>query len=458
MIIKDIGPIKEAQIQISPLTIFFGDNGTGKTLAQYSLFAFLDWLESNYNKLSVISKKALENIILNDEAVELSIEEMKISLSKEIVERFNSLDAVYFENFFKDNNVYRKNVSSISIDEEDVKSVLEYGHIGSLGGFNWPFSHENGSDEDDQVGIQDEMANSLRIEASNNKLRVTYRTKNQLGGKTLSNEDKERQVSEKARVPFSFIHRFFNRNIIATLVGFKNVYLPAERVGINTFRIELINNRISAIDNFNDLNEDELSQDKMDYPRPINSYMTFTSRQLSPRRENNMQEVIEKFTDELIPGKFEYDEESDAVFFNMKTGQTHLSFKLLSSSLKSLYGLERFLKVSSKGDSLFIDEPEMNLHPKRQVIIMELLYELVRSGYNRVVVSTHSDYLVKKLINLMLADEKNDKLHNPNVGVYYFKSGTVKKIDRLTDENSEGTINFDATSISLNEEYYSLID
>ncbi|MGL5900980.1 MAG: hypothetical protein ACRCZW_15220, partial [Lactobacillaceae bacterium] len=77
---------------------------------------------------------------------------------------------------------------------------------------------------------------------------------------------------------------------------------------------------------------------------------------------------------------------------------------------------------------------------------------------NRVVLSTHSDYLVKKLINLMLRDKKESGQTKTQVSVYIFNNGGAKKIDDFTDEDGDGTVNFDAPSIALNEEYYSLID
>lgn len=48
MIIKNLGPIKAATINLNQFTILIGNNGTGKTLAAYSLFAFRNWLEKSF--------------------------------------------------------------------------------------------------------------------------------------------------------------------------------------------------------------------------------------------------------------------------------------------------------------------------------------------------------------------------------------------------------------------------
>jgi len=48
-----------------------------------------------------------------------------------------------------------------------------------------------------------------------------------------------------------------------------------------------------------------------------------------------------------------------------------------------------------------IDEPELNLHPDSQRMIARLLVRLVNRGI-RVVISTHSDYIIRELNNMIM--------------------------------------------------------
>ena len=82
------------------------------------------------------------------------------------------------------------------------------------------------------------------------------------------------------------------------------------------------------------------------------------------------------------------------------------------------------------GDTLIIDEIEAHLHPAAQTQMATLLARLVRAGV-RVVVTTHSDWLLKELGNLMreskLADQTanmpgNDSLTPTEVGVWLFRA------------------------------------
>ena len=82
-----------------------------------------------------------------------------------------------------------------------------------------------------------------------------------------------------------------------------------------------------------------------------------------------------------------------------------------SSTVKSLFGLWFYLEnQAKKGDVLMIDEPELNIHPENQRKIARVLAMLVNAGLN-VVVSTHSDYIVRELNSLiMLSGDKGKKL------------------------------------------------
>lgn len=465
MIIKNLGPITYAEIKVSALTIFFGNNGTGKTLAQYSFYSFLDWVESNYKQLTIITEEELISMIVDGKTLTFTLEDFRESLTHQIVSQFNALDNEYFQGFFKDDNVFKENVSSITIDKDDVTSIFKQNELPGQRTFSWPFTRQSQSEDifNTENSIEILQSNSLIVDFKDNTFQLNYGLMSRSGDSiemknNLSIDDRKRQVNENSTIPFKMIHNFFNEGILDTLLSSKNVYLPAERIGINTFRKVLLEQQIQTVGRLNDSKQIKHLEKLVDYPRPINSYLAFTSSMLNEDSKRKIDKTLQQHIQKLIPGDFEYDENSDSVFFNLRDGQSHLSFKLLSSSLKSLYGLEHFIEVSDHGDSLFIDEPEMNLHPEGQITVMELLYGLVKYGKNRVILSTHSDYLIKKLINLLLKDQKLKLPENPDVSIYMFKNGSATRINDITSEDGDGTMNFDSSSILLNEEYYSLMD
>jgi ABC-type cobalamin/Fe3+-siderophores transport system ATPase subunit len=56
---------------------------------------------------------------------------------------------------------------------------------------------------------------------------------------------------------------------------------------------------------------------------------------------------------------------------------------------------------TDREDFIIVDEPELNLHPDNQRKITRLLAKAVRLGF-KVMMSTHSDYVVRELNHLIM--------------------------------------------------------
>lgn len=82
-----------------------------------------------------------------------------------------------------------------------------------------------------------------------------------------------------------------------------------------------------------------------------------------------------------------------------------------ASSIKELAPFTMMLnKFSAQGLSVLFEEPEAHLHPERQVKMADLIACAVNSGCH-MQVTTHSDYFIKRINNLMklyLLKEKID--------------------------------------------------
>ncbi|MEW5987158.1 MAG: AAA family ATPase, partial [Chloroflexota bacterium] len=86
-----------------------------------------------------------------------------------------------------------------------------------------------------------------------------------------------------------------------------------------------------------------------------------------------------------------------------------LDMPVVSSMVKELAPLVIYLRyLAEPNELLVIDEPEMNLHPEAQARMMEFLVMLVNAGLP-VLVTTHSPYFVDHLVNLMKAAEHADQ-------------------------------------------------
>lgn len=89
--------------------------------------------------------------------------------------------------------------------------------------------------------------------------------------------------------------------------------------------------------------------------------------------------------------------------------------------------------------TMFVEEPEVHLHPEAQVAIVRILAILVNSGF-RIVLTTHSLACIYTINNLLLAksrlgDEPHDSAPDPlmrlkieDVAVYAIRDGVPRDI------------------------------
>jgi len=186
------------------------------------------------------------------------------------------------------------------------------------------------------------------------------------------------------------------------------------------------------------------------YPKPITDNVTFI-RELSTLKAIQTQEnestnfqTSLHYLEEIIDGTLEVDKNGTLY---LKQGRLKLEMNQASSSVRAMVDLYFYVQFQAhkKNKFLMIDEPEMNLHPKNQRAMARFLASLVNQGI-KVMVSTHSDYLVRELNHLTalhkfkdqdsvktyLASEDNPYseevlISNEKVGLYFTKA-TGKKV------------------------------
>ena len=132
---------------------------------------------------------------------------------------------------------------------------------------------------------------------------------------------------------------------------------------------------------------------------------------------------------------------------NLKSLGIHLS----ASMVKSLSSLVFYFRhIAHRGDFIMIDEPELNLHPDNQRVIVRLLARIINAGF-KVMISTHSDYIIRELNNLIMLNkehpetktlqekygyEESEILDHKRVGAYLFKDHTAKELE-VTESGME---------------------
>ena len=163
--------------------------------------------------------------------------------------------------------------------------------------------------------------------------------------------------------------------------------------------------------------------------------------------------LLENLENELLHGRVQISNDGEIQFKPLKSLRTILPIQMTASIVKTLSSLVVYLKyIANENDLIIIDEPEINLHPNNQIIIARILVRLANKGF-RILVSTHSDYIIREFNNMvMLSQLKNKRevaskmnyleeefLEPKNLGVYVFKYKTKrsKKIEVCPVEVSD---------------------
>jgi predicted ATPase len=254
------------------------------------------------------------------------------------------------------------------------------------------------------------------------------------------------------------------------------LFLPAERAGLNLFYSELNAYRTHLLHNNNTNKNDFLVST---YTKPIADYIDWLNK--ISRYKNQKSELFSSLSttlqNNILGGSYSLDE-TNSINFHLNNQQDTLPLHLTSSTVKTYFGLWFYLQhMAQEGDVLMIDEPELSLHPNNQRKIARLLAQLVNKGI-RVVISTHSDYMVREFNSLIMLghaqDEKSKQelmakynyqedelLTKDKVGAYLFHNNTIDSMEITKDEGIIATT-FDEVINELNQSsddiYYSLKD
>lgn len=440
MEIINLGAIKKATIPLHRTMIFWGNNNVGKTTVLYAIYSLYCWLTKKHHPneagatVDIISEKEIQKAI-DGQDQRLNYERIKRQVTDEVVSEFNKLDGRYFSSFFKD-NVYTPK-SKIKIDKKDI----EYFYRDTRDG-NW-YVRNNTLEN----SVEYRLTTRYVKEDDEESIHLHF-------GKYNVEDDKEQTLphDERKKIdPKEYLY-WANDNIIRLIFNSVGVYHPAERVGINEV-IKLLQRKSGMS------NQDEDNKEVNDYIiKPISDYIDFVDRNRPLLNKKYSLQNYGEDLQKLIPGSFNYDSNQNEIYFTPSDeSNMRIGFSMLSSSLKALLSLNIMFAISDGNkysNYIFMDEPEMNLSPASQISMATLLYECQKMGY-RIILSTHSDYFIKKMMNLTIKEKKNT---DPSdiVGFCIEDDHSCSIIESLFLEKNQYINVFDNPSRDINDEYFKL--
>jgi hypothetical protein len=193
----------------------------------------------------------------------------------------------------------------------------------------------------------------------------------------------------------------------------EGVLLTAQRDSIQLFYKELDRNKNILVNGLRKTkNLGLIEKYSAPFPQPIQENINFARDLTSQVIKTNsflQKEHPELLTEiETILG-VNFIVGNDSVSIKDNKTETIIPDYMASTSVRSLLYLHFWLKhQAQKGDLLMIDEPELNLHPENQIKMARLFAKLVNVGI-KVWITTHSDYIVKELNNLVMLGNVSDR-------------------------------------------------
>jgi hypothetical protein len=135
---------------------------------------------------------------------------------------------------------------------------------------------------------------------------------------------------------------------------------------------------------------------------PSVDYIRFLSPfQRVPFRGTNPSKVLGLLENEIMNGKADFYGTAEPRVFSFTAGKgPTVQMNASASFVRSMAGLDLYLRTVPNNDVIVIDEPEMNAHPEAQLKLAELFAILANQG-RYIIITTHSPYFVDHINNLI---------------------------------------------------------
>ncbi len=429
--IKKLGPVEKAEMRLGRLTVIAGKNNTGKTYLAYAIYGFLRMVAGRDYPMMLTRKMVPDFTALGRRVAPRSVSEQ---LSLDEVEGAVKTALGEYCHIFS-----RRGIADALAAERPPKGFSLSCEIPPI---QWPdtLDEKMGRKELRGMGLFASVMGDVEFRRQGDRILYTA-------------DDARHPKSASKGVALGCIGGY----MLAGQMPLPFI-VPAERFGVHLFYKELDFTKSRLVEMLQKLPEKGrggygapmlIRDSSARYAQPIADYIDYVRQMDQPEHSGKANgRKLHHPIEDMMDGHYEHDD-SNGILFVSKAGKNgfRLPLHLASSSARGLAGLYFRIKQKPRpGDFLIIDEPEAHLHPENQIKMAQLLARCVNAGW-RVLVTTHSDYIVKELNNLIMLSgdinpkgkakflskhkhyDKNDYIKQGDVCAYVCENGGLAKCD-----------------------------
>ena len=414
--VENFGPIEKAEIDLRPLTVFVGESNTGKTYlaeliyALYQTFEGFDRVPWPYNVTSQLRHSIFRLGREHDEGTLKTLEKLN---NREQSIKFSDLPEWLCAQIEEDLN-------DPELFASELKRCFNLNAVSEL------------------IQFTGSESNTLKISLNVNKKNQPFWN--------FEMRVSESDIAMSGNINNNMILRLKDERMsqaipdLADLAALSHVngseppdfyYLPAPRGGIMETHGVILSALVGSATRGGLGRSSEnatLSGMMADFLKQIINY---DENRLSSDEMSRIAKVLE---DEVLRGEIVIKRPAGGYpefRYRPQRAEQTLHISQSSAMVSELAPLVLFLRgIVQPGDTLIIEEPESHLHPAAQTKVALTLARLVRVGV-RVIITTHSDWLLEQISNLIREGEvmklgKNQTepttwLTKEEVGAWWFR-------------------------------------